>query len=193
MHPLARLCAAGLCAVAVCSVQAQVRSVRPATNTAPSASTRAAQAAPTSGLRPVFPAGVNSGSGARTSQDPVAAAAAPVPASSARPGTIGGTTIGGGGLIPELPSVDNGAASSATQVLGAGPSVPGPSQTLNSGAGGFSATDLARSWYFADANHDGDLTRAEAGRLSIAPLNFEQMDRNFDGVISRFEYEDATR
>jgi hypothetical protein len=198
MHPITRLCAAGLCALAVCAAQAQTRAVRPATNVVPSANALAARAAPQpSGLRPVFPAGISSGSGARTSTDPVAASAAPVPVTSVGTGSNGSTVGGiggGGGIIPELPSVNNNsAAAAATQVLGAGPTVPGPGQGLNMGAGGFSATDLSRSWYFADANHDGDLTRAEAGRLSIAPLSFEQMDRNFDGVISRFEYDDATR
>ncbi|MFI4926619.1 MAG: hypothetical protein ACHP7E_02890 [Burkholderiales bacterium] len=70
----------------------------------------------------------------------------------------------------------------------------GPSQyASDSGAGGYSATDVARSFFFADANHDGELTRAEFRRLSILTMPFEQMDRNFDGVISRFEYEDSVR
>jgi hypothetical protein len=81
-----------------------------------------------------------------------------------------------------------------TAVLGAGASVMGPSQYISdSGAAGYSATDVARSFFFADANHDGELTRAEFRRLSIMTMPFEQMDRNFDGVISRFEYEDSVR
>ena len=79
-----------------------------------------------------------------------------------------------------------------TAVLGAGP-VAGPSQYLNSGAGGFSAADSARSFFTADANHDGELSRAEARRLSIATMSFEEMDRNFDGVVTRFEYDDSLR
>jgi hypothetical protein len=70
--------------------------------------------------------------------------------------------------------------------------VRGPSQGAD-GAGGFAAADAARSFFFADANHDGELSRAEAARLSIATMSFEQMDRNFDGVISRFEYQDSLR
>jgi len=77
-------------------------------------------------------------------------------------------------------------------VMGAGATVRGPAQDLG-GAGGFSAHDLARSFFFADANKDGELTRAEAARLSISNLPFEEMDRNFDGVITRFEYEDTLR
>jgi hypothetical protein len=145
----------------------------------------------------MFPAGITSGSGALVSSDPIASSAAPLPASSVTGTRIGTTTIGGslgGSIGPQLSPIDTANAAAATQVLGAGgPTVPGPPQNINGGAGGYNATDLARSFYFADANHDGDLTRAEASRLSIAPLSFEQMDRNFDGVISRFEYEDATR
>ena len=77
-------------------------------------------------------------------------------------------------------------------VLGAGGTGMGPSQSRSdSGAGGYSATDIARSFFFADTNHDGELTRAEFRRLSIVTMSFEEMDRNFDGVISRFEYEDS--
>lgn len=196
MHPFVRLFAAGLCAVAaVSAVQAQTRrGVAAVANPQPSASTRAAQSAPNpAGLRPMFPAGITSGSGALVSSDPVASSAAPLPASSVTGRTIGTTAIGGS-IGPQLSPIDTANAAAATQVLGAGgPTVPGPTQNINGGAGGYNATDLARSFFFADANHDGDLTRAEASRLSIAPLSFEQMDRNFDGVVSRFEYEDATR
>ena len=80
-----------------------------------------------------------------------------------------------------------------TAVLGTLVIVPGPAQRSTSGAGGFAAVDIARSFFFADANHDGDLTRAEARRLSIGTMSFEEMDRNFDGQISRFEYEDSLR
>ncbi len=194
MHTFVRLFAAVLCAVAAASaVQAQTRrSVAPVANPQPSASTRSAQAAPNpAGLRPMFPAGISSGSGALVSTDPIASRAAPLPATSTT-GTTTTTTLGGS-LGPQLTPGEVTTAAAATQVLGAGPTVPGPTQNINGGAGGYNATDLARSFFFADANHDGDLTHAEASRLSIAPLSFEQMDRNFDGVISRFEYEDATR
>ncbi|HEY8358359.1 MAG TPA: hypothetical protein VIL30_12955, partial [Ramlibacter sp.] len=73
---LSRLAVAGAVALlAVTTAQAQQRSVRPAANTAtPTASARAAQAAPNpAGLRPQFPAGLTSGSGAIVSGDPVAA------------------------------------------------------------------------------------------------------------------------
>ena len=44
-----------------------------------------------------------------------------------------------------------------------------------------------------DATDPGELTRAEYARLSIATMQFEEADRNFDGVISRFEYDDTLR
>lgn len=188
MHAFVRVFAATVCAVAAASaVHAQVRRVAPAP--APTPAARAAQATPNpAGLPSPFPAGITSGSGARVSSDPIAAANAPVPPNSAGVGGV----VGGGGLVgfpTEL--FPNGTPN--TTVLGAGASVPGPSQGLNAGAAGFSATDTARSFFFADANHDGELTRAEAGRLSIVTMGFEEMDRNFDQVISRFEYDDSLR
>ena len=197
MHAFVRLFAAGVCAAAAASaVHAQVRHLSPGpANTVPSTSTRAAQAAPKpGGLMPVFPAGISSGSGASVSTDPVAASTSPIP-----PSGVLTTPIGIAGAVPpaELPSVDafTGAVTNvpATNVLGAGATVPGPSQRVAAGAGGFAATDVARSFFFADANHDGELTRAEARRLSIGTMSFEEMDRNFDGVVSRFEYEDSVR
>ena len=172
MHVFVRLLAAGLCAAAACAVQAQ------STFGAPNPA----------GLRPVFPAGITSGSGAAQSGDPVARATAPI---SAGPGSLTlPSAVAGGTRAPGV--FDAGFAAPNTAVLGAGP-VAGPSQLQNSGAGGFSAADSARSFFVADANHDGELSRAEARRLSIATQSFEEMDRNFDGVITRFEYDDSLR
>jgi hypothetical protein len=191
MHALTRLFALGVVAASAAAVQAQVARVAPSATTAPSASARAATAAPNpAGLRPVFPAGISSGSGAAVSTDPVAAS------------TAGGTGITPPGspitastTVPaELLPADATLVAPATNVVGgAGSSVRGPGQRVAGGAGGFSAADQARSFFFADANHDGELTRSEAARLSISTMSFEEMDRNFDGVISRFEYEDSLR
>jgi hypothetical protein len=52
---------------------------------------------------------------------------------------------------------------------------------------------IAQSFIGADLNRDGELTRAEAQRLTIAPYSFEEMDLNHDGILTRFEYEDAVR
>jgi hypothetical protein len=197
MQVLARLIAVGLCAAAAASAaDAQVRQLTQRANTPrPNAATTAPSAPQPGGLRPIFPAGISSGSGAAVSTDPIAASTSPIaPAGSAALPT--GTNAN---LPPaELPSPDTNFTGTITNVpntavLGAGATVPGPAQRTTSGAGGFAAVDIARSFFFADANHDGDLTRAEARRLSIGTMSFEEMDRNFDGLISRFEYEDSLR
>jgi hypothetical protein len=61
------------------------------------------------------------------------------------------------------------------------------------GHGSYTALQVAQSVLGADGNRDGELTRAEAQRLTLAPYTFEEMDRNHDGIITRFEYEDAVR
>lgn len=194
MHAFARFVAVAVCAAAAASAaQAQTQRLSPGPAATPSASARAATATPNpAGLRPQFPAGITSGSGAAQSSDPIAASTAPVPANSAGTGSTG-VAGGGGAVIPsELPP--SGAAPDTTVLGAGGPGVPGPAQPrLGGGAGGFAAADTARSFFFADANHDGELTRAEARRLSIATQSFEEMDRNFDQVISRFEYDDSLR
>jgi hypothetical protein len=220
MPQLSRLAAALVVAlVSVAAAQAQVRSVQPAARVAPSASTRAATAAPNpAGLRPIFPAGVSSGSGTTQTTDPVAATSAPMVlgATGSTTTSIGTTTNGANTTIvtgsgttastSDSAFTANGTTSTdgnvqfnagaATTVLGAAPGyglVRGPSQTVPTGGAGYSAVDIARSFINADRNRDGELTRGEAGRLSIAMSSFEEMDRNYDGVISRGEYEDGLR
>ena len=181
MRLFARYVLAGLCAVAAASaVQAQTAS-NPATRSLPNPA----------GLRPMYPAGISSGSGAAQASSPVARANSPIPAGN----VIASTPITvNNGFPTGLFQVDNGVViGPSTAVMGAGATVAGPSQYTNAGAGGYSATDIARSFFFADSNHDGELSRAEARRLSIATMSFEEMDRNFDGVISRFEYDDSVR
>ena len=209
-HPSRLAGALVLALVATTAVHAQVRRVQPAPSTAPSASARAATALPSpSGLSPVFPAGVSSGSGAAVSRDRIAAGSAVIGTGVDTSGNInagttaivGPTVIGGSGGLPrpELPpsGVETGMASAyaATQVLGAGAGtgVPGPSQFVPGGSAGYSAVDIARSFILADGNRDGELSRSEARRLSIATQPFETMDRNFDGILTRAEYEDGLR
>lgn len=197
MNAIARLLAVGICAAAAASAaNAQVRQLSQGTTAPRPNSTTTAPSAPNpAGLRPIFPAGISSGSGAAVSSDPIAARTSPIaPAGSATPPTTANPNL----PPAELPSPDGNFTGIVTNVpntavLGAGATVPGPAQRTTSGAGGFSAVDIARSFFFADANHDGDLTRAEARRLSIGTMSFEEMDRNFDGQISRFEYEDSLR
>jgi len=81
-----------------------------------------------------------------------------------------------------------------TTVMGAGGyGVPAGPQYSSMGAAPYTALQIAQSFLAADANRDGELTRAEAQRLTILPATFEEMDRNHDGVLTRSEYEDALR
>jgi hypothetical protein len=95
------------------------------------------------------------------------------------------TTIGGRPVGTEITPPQ-------TTVLGAS-GYGAPAGPIPSGAGGglYTALQVARSFLIADANRDGELTRAEAQRLTLMPYTFEEMDRNHDGIITRFEYEDA--
>ena len=110
------------------------------------------------------------------------------------PATTGGTVtaggiVGGSGAVTSNP----GGAYAATAVMGAGAgtNLPTPRQGASMGAGPYTAVELASSFLGADANGDGELSRAEATRLSIMPFSFEEMDANHDGVVTRFEYGDS--
>lgn len=185
MPKLSRLAVAALCAVAAASAAYAQKVQSVPAPAAPTAGARAAQAAPNpAGLRSTFPAGVTSGSGGAVSPNPIAQSGTVIPAN-------GNGVTAGPGMDNTLPGAGTDAGNN-TSVLGAGATVRGPGQGLG-GAGGFSATDTARSFFFADANKDGELTRAEASRLSISTMSFEEMDQNFDGIITRFEYSDSVR
>ena len=95
------------------------------------------------------------------------------------------------GLRPP-PPVDAGVTPPA-RVRRATPVADPAPQATNASHGPYTALQIAQSFLSADANRDGELTRAEAQRLSIMPYSFEEMDRNFDGIISRWEYEDSLR
>jgi len=55
----------------------------------------------------------------------------------------------------------------------------------------WTAAQVQEAFEFADSDGNGELTRAEAQRLSIMPRSFEDMDENKDGVVTRSEYENA--
>jgi len=108
------------------------------------------------------------------------------------PGTStgGGATPGGGGGTGGNGSGDgdgdNVSGTPATNVMGAG--APQPSGI---GPGPYTAVDVARSFLTADANRDGELSRAEARRLTLGGFAFEELDTDHDGIITRGEYDDA--
>jgi len=83
-----------------------------------------------------------------------------------------GATVVGGGLTGGVPSVS---------AMGAA-----PGQRLT-------ALHIAQFFLQADADRDNLLSRAEALRLPLATMTFEDMDTNRDGSISRSEYEDSLR
>lgn len=106
------------------------------------------------------------------------------------------------GVAPNSPPIDAGIA--APTVVGGGggvvvvpQSAAGGANAMGAGPAGFaggppSAVDIARAFLLADINHDGQLSRAEAQRLYIPlGMSFDELDRDHDGFLSRFEYEDA--
>jgi hypothetical protein len=128
-------------------------------------------------LTPPMPASLPPLGPANISAPGVAPGTPPIDAGIAAPTSTGG----GGGVVILQQSLANG-----TYAMG-GPPASSP-------RGPFSAVDIARAFLEADTNRDGELSRAEAQRLSI-PLgaSFDDLDRNRDGVLSRFEFEDAFR
>lgn len=94
----------------------------------------------------------------------------------------------------EVPA-PNGSAPGAPPIIEPADVVPEIRANVMGGPGArrYSAAELAAAFIRADVNRDGQLTREEAQRLTIRPYSFDEMDTNHDGVISRFEYEEATR
>lgn len=117
----------------------------------------------------------------------------------ASPGGLLSPVPSPGGETPRSPSglrppppVDAGVAPQ-TRVTRAPVADPAAPQSTDTRPGPYTALQIAQSFLGADANRDGELTRAEAQRLRIMPYSFEEMDRNHDGILSRFEYEDGVR
>jgi len=53
----------------------------------------------------------------------------------------------------------------------------------------WTVAQIREAFQLADANGDGQLTRAEAQRLAILPRSFEETDLNKDGVLTLGEYQ----
>jgi len=186
-------CAMALLAGAVGASQAQTssRSVRPVPQPA------APSVAPgVAGLGTPSPAGLPSpmpNPAGLTSQFP-AGLQSPLPNPAGLPSpTI--PNLASPGTAAGSPPVDTPVAPQ-TSVLGAagyGGGAAARQVPMVTAAGPYTAVDIARSFIGADANRDGELTRAEALRLTIMPYTFEEMDRNHDGILTRSEYEDAFR
>jgi hypothetical protein len=103
------------------------------------------------------------------------------------PDTSGTTTTGGTGTVPTTTSA--GVNPAGVAAMGAG----APQGPVSGPAGVYTPLQIAQSFLGADANHDGDLTRAEFQHLTIRPYTFEEMDADHDGIVTRSEYENAVR
>ncbi|MES3001655.1 MAG: hypothetical protein V4787_13260 [Pseudomonadota bacterium] len=163
------------------------RSVRVAPAPAPAANSGAGAAAAKSfgmpnpsGLQSQFPGGLPS-----PSANPGGLPDPTIPNVSV-PGVAAGSPVVDPGVAQGYPAAGGGGGG---YVVGgvAGRTTAAPVQ------GGYTAMQIAGSFIGADANRDGDLTRAEAQRLTVAPYSFEEMDANHDDVLSRSEYENALR
>jgi len=172
-------------ALAATSADAQLRRIAPAAQ-----ATRQATPAGVAAFGMPSPSGLASPNPAQLTPPGQASLSPPGGVNVASPGTAPGSPETDAGIAqPFSPGggagvfIVQGGGSIATNAMGAGAAPRGPLTPM----------DLARAFYDADYNHDGELTRAEAQRLTILPVPFDDLDRNRDGVLSRFEYEDAFR
>jgi Ca2+-binding EF-hand superfamily protein len=71
---------------------------------------------------------------------------------------------------------------------GVPPAIPAPvTQPLP--ANRWTAAQIREAFQLADANADGQLTRAEAQHLPLMPRTFEESDLNKDGLLTLDEYQ----
>jgi len=89
--------------------------------------------------------------------------------------TIG--TVGAQTLPPSAPPPPP-----APQAVPGNPPLPAARWTV---------AQIREAFDLADTDSNGELSRAEAQRLAVLPLSFEDMDQNKDGVLTRAEYEAA--
>jgi hypothetical protein len=80
------------------------------------------------------------------------------------------------------------AAPAAQPVL---PVVPAATATQPLPPRRWTAQQIQQAFELADADGNGELSRAEVQRIAVVPRSFEDMDQNKDGVVGRAEYEAA--
>ena len=88
--------------------------------------------------------------------------------------------------VPAQRASDPAAALMAPAGTGAAPPAP-------AAPGRWTPAQVQKSFTQADANADGQLTRAEAQQLAILPRSFEDLDANKDGILSLGEYQGGAR
>lgn len=69
------------------------------------------------------------------------------------------------------------------------PGAPGAVAAQPVPAARWTAEQIRQAFDLADSDSNGQLSRAEAQRLTLLPHSFEDMDQNKDGVLTRSEYE----
>jgi hypothetical protein len=97
---------------------------------------------------------------------------------------VGASSLAAATAIAQTPTTPALPAPAALQP-GAPVAVPAPPVP----AARWTPEQIRQAFDMADSDSDGQLSRAEAQRLSILPRSFEDMDRNKDGMLSRSEYE----
>lgn len=122
---------------------------------------------------------VDTGAGALATESGATPTTGMPPATTGTASTTGG--VAGAAVVSGLAGVTNGVPSVA----------PGRLQTM--GGGPLTALQVAQLFAQADADGDGLLTRAEALRLPMVTMSFDDMDTNRDGVVSRSEYDSSLR
>jgi hypothetical protein len=178
---------------------AGLRSPAPAGITAGSGTTLGTTPTNPAGLPSPAPAGITAGGGVRpggtvvTENTTVVAPGVAETTVTYADGSTATTTSSALNSIVTESSAPEASGDAAGGVVAANALTRGPSQTATLGRSGNNPVEVARSFLHADRNADGELSRAEAQRLTLALMTFEEMDRNFDGVVTRSEYEDGMR
>lgn len=84
-----------------------------------------------------------------------------------------------------------GNRASAQQATAAQPALPVAPAAVTVPPHRWSPQQVREAFELADADLNGELTRAEVQRIPALPRTFEEMDQNKDGVVARAEYEAA--
>lgn len=185
-------CAALLATIAAASYAQTARKIQSAPQPAAPANAATLGLPKPGGLTSQFPAGLPETGVMGSSGTPIGVAPATTntnePAGTVTtPGTSGTATTGSTGTVPTTTGAGVNAAGVAYMGAGA------PQGPVSGPAGSYTPLQVAQSFLGADANHDGELTRAEFQHLTIKPYTFEEMDADHDGIVTRSEYENAVR
>jgi hypothetical protein len=185
-------CAVLLATIAAASYAQTARKIQSAPQPAAPANAATLGLPKPGGLTSQFPAGLPETGVMGSSGTPIGVAPATTntnePAGTVTtPGTSGTATTGSTGTVPTTTGAGVNAAGVAYMGAGA------PQGPVSGPAGSYTPLQVAQSFLGADANHDGELTRAEFQHLTIKPYTFEEMDADHDGIVTRSEYENAVR